>query len=416
MVSGSHGKAFKAEGELGAMAHLLCTGCGCRFEEDRVLYTCPECGSLLEVGYEELAPLGDSTLSLSESVWKYREFLPVERRVSLDEGGTPLYEAGQLGGWVGVDSLHVKHEGMNPSGSFKDRGMTVGVSKALELGMSKLACASTGNTSASLAVYGAKSGLGALVLLPENKVAIGKVSQALLHGAKVVAIGGNFDDALRLVREVCSSDSVYLLNSVNPFRLEGQKTVAFESVAQLGGAPDRFVFPVGNAGNISAAYKGLDEWNRVGMLEEVPRMTGVQTDGARPLVDAFEKGRDDVAPEAAPETIATAIRIGDPVNAPKALKAIRSSGGTVLSVSDEEVVEAQRKLAALEGIGVEPASAAGVAGLKKLVEQGAVDRDEEVVCVATGHLLKDPEEAVEISPEPVRVSADADEVKRILDL
>ncbi|MBS1263396.1 MAG: Threonine synthase [Methanonatronarchaeales archaeon] len=397
------------------MAFLRCTGCDGVFDADRPLHTCPECDSLLEVRYGELPALDLSDPS-PESVWRYRDHLPVEPLVTLDEGGTPLYSAEGLAEWVGLENLHVKHEGMNPTGSFKDRGMTVGVSKALQLGVPRIACASTGNTSAAMAAYGARAGVDSYVLLPAGKVALGKVSQALIHGARVVAVRGNFDDALRLVREVCSSDEMYLLNSVNPFRLEGQKTVAFESVSELGKAPDRFVFPVGNAGNISAAFKGLREWLDLGMIEELPRMTGVQTEGARPLVDAYESGADDVTPETDPETLATAIRIGNPVNGRRALQAIRESGGTALAVTDDETVEAQRKLASLEGIGAEPASAASVAGLKKMVERGVVETDETVVCVATGNLLKDPEEAVEVSPAPVETAAELGAVKHAVGL
>ncbi len=290
--------------------------------------------------------------------------------------------------------------------------MTVGVSKALELGMKTVACASTGNTSASLAIYGAKAGIPAVVLLPEGKVALGKVAQALMHGGKVLSIRGNFDDALVLVRKLCDEENFYLLNSVNPYRLEGQKTIGFEIVDQLGiRVPDRVVLPVGNAGNITAIYKGFKEFMKLGVTDSVPKMTGIQTAGASPIVNAIKSGADKITPVKNPETVATAIRIGDPVNARKALIAIRESNGTAETVTDEELLTAQKDLAQLEGIGVEPASATSVAGLKKLVDAGVIGRDETVVCVTTGHLLKDPETAIDNCAEPIVVDATIEAIR-----
>jgi threonine synthase len=306
----------------------------------------------------------------------------------------------------------VKHEGMNPTGSFKDRGMTVGVSKALELGMSTVACASTGNTSAALAIYGAKAGIPVVVLLPEGKVALGKIAQALMHGAKVLSIRGNFDDALALVRILCIQKKIYLLNSINPYRLEGQKTIGFEIADQLGfKVPDRIVLPVGNAGNITAIYKGFKEFEKLGITDSLPKMTGIQAEGANPIVRAIKSGAPEITPEDKPETVASAIRIGNPVNAKKALSAIRESGGTAESVTDEEILAAQKDLARLEGIGVEPASAASVAGLKKLVEMGTVGRDEIVVCITTGHLLKDPQTVIDCCEKPIVVDADIKSIR-----
>jgi threonine synthase len=341
------------------------------------------------------------------SVWRYRELLPVHiRPVTLQEGGTPLYHLKRLGEEMGLFHLYAKHEGMNPSGSFKDRGMTVGVSMALQLDMKSVACASTGNTSASLAVYAAKAGIPAVVLLPAGKVALGKVAQALMHGARVISVRGNFDRALEMVHELCLSHGLYLLNSINPYRLEGQKTIGFEAVDQLGGVPDRFVLPVGNAGNISAVYKGLLELRDLGFIDRLPMMTGIQAVGSSPVVRAIRENLPEVIPELHPETVATAIRIGAPVNAEKALVAIRKTGGLAESVTDEEILRTQRDLARKEGIGVEPASAASVAGVRKLVESGAIDRSERIVCVVTGHLLKDPDTVIRQCEPPTEIDAD----------
>jgi len=284
--------------------------------------------------------------------------------------------------------------------------MTVGVSMALQLGKTSVACASTGNTSASLAAYAAKANIPAVVLLPAGKVALGKVAQALMHGARVLSIRGNFDRALEMVHELCLTHGLYLLNSVNPFRLEGQKTIGFEALDQLGEVPDRMVLPVGNAGNISAVYKGFTELVSLGMMDRIPMMTGIQAAGSSPGVRAIHGGLPEVIPERNPETVATAIRIGAPVNAEKALAAIRKTRGTAESVTDDEILSMQRDLARKEGIGVEPASAASVAGVKRLREMGAIDRDEKIVCVVTGHLLKDPETVIRQCEPPLEIDAD----------
>ncbi|MHC1576687.1 MAG: threonine synthase [Methanosarcinaceae archaeon] len=397
------------------MYHLECIECGKTYSKTDVLYTC-ECGGLLDVIYDYSTIKLDMDVlkTVCPSVWKYKELLPIEQEpVSIQEGGTPLYKCDRLAEKIGVRSLYVKHEGMNPTGSFKDRGMTVGVSKAIELGMKTVACASTGNTSAALAIYGAKAGIPAVVLLPEGKVALGKVAQALMHGAKVLSVRGNFDEALDLVRKLCDEERIYLLNSINPYRLEGQKTIGFEIVDQLGfNVPDRIVLPVGNAGNITAIYKGFKEFMKLGITDRVPKMTGIQTEGACPIVKAVRERADDIIPEKDPETIATAIRIGNPVNARKALKAIYESDGTADSVTDDELVQAQKWLAQMEGIGVEPASATSVAGLKKLVDSGVIGHDETVVCVTTGHLLKDPEEVISVSAEPIVVDATIEAIRK----
>jgi threonine synthase len=399
------------------MYRLVCVHCGAVYTPDQILYNCRSCGHLLAVQYDlDTISVDRNTWNQRPlSVWRYRELLPVTGEpVTLQEGGTPLYHLKKLGEEMGLPHLYAKHEGMNPSGSFKDRGMTVGVSMAIQLGMKSVACASTGNTSASLAVYGAKAGIPAVVLLPAGKVAIGKVAQALMHGAKVISIRGNFDRALEMVHELCLSEGIYLLNSINPYRLEGQKTIGFEVVDQLGEVPDRFVLPVGNAGNISAVYKGLREMESLGFIDRLPMMTGIQAAGSAPVVRAIREGLPIVEAEMAPETVATAIRIGAPVNAEKALVAIRETGGTAESVTDEEILCMQRDLARKEGIGVEPASAASVAGIRKLAEQGMLDRDETIVCVVTGHLLKDPESVIRQCEPPIEIDADLQSLLAVL--
>jgi len=296
--------------------------------------------------------------------------------------------------------------------------MTVGVSRALELGARGVICASTGNTSASLAAYSARAGLDCLVVVPAGKIALGKLAQAMMYGAKVVAVNGNFDDALSLVMDACTKLGLYLLNSVNAYRLEGQKTIGFELIEQRGWRlPDWIVLPVGNAGNISAIWKGVKELRRLGIIDEAPRMAGVQAEGAAPIANAVKQGwLEDETIEFVdkPETIATAIRIGRPVNWKKALRAIRESKGTAVAVSDSEIVEAQKLLARLEGVFVEPASAASIAGLRRLLEEGIIDRDESVVCITTGHGLKDPEEAIRVCEKPLEIEPRLSELEAIL--
>ena len=392
---------------------LKCLECGSVYEKED-LYTC-NCGGLLEVSVDLSSVDLDFKLDGKDlMVWKYKCLLPVKiNPVTLNEGGTPLYRARKLEEMTGVKNVYIKHEGMNPSGSFKDRGMTVGVTKAIELNKKAVACASTGNTSASMAMYAARAGIRAYILLPAGKVAIGKIAQALMHGAKVIGIEGNFDEALKLIREVCKLKGFYLLNSVNPFRLEGQKTIAYEIVDKIG-VPDRVVVPVGNAGNISAIYKGFREFLELDLTDSIPKMTGVQAEGANPIYVAVKNKRNNIEPISNPETVATAIRIGNPVNARKALKAIYESNGTAVQVSDREILEAQKILAVKEGIEVEPASAASVAGLIKLAKKEEVERNETVVCVVTGHLLKDPETVIKVCGEPIKVPAKIEAVEKVL--
>ncbi|MCL7418286.1 MAG: threonine synthase [Halalkalicoccus sp.] len=371
-----------------------------------------DAGALLEVRYAEYPTFESFS---GTGVWRYADALPVSREVTIEEGATPLYEVPRLEDEIGVRSLRVKHEGMNPTGSFKDRGMTVGVGVARRLGVDRLACASTGNTSAALAAYGGRAGMETLVLLPAGKVAAGKIAQASLHGARILEVDGNFDTCLDIVQDLAERGEAFLLNSLNPFRLEGQKTIGFEILArhreEYGEFPDRIVLPVGNAGNTAALYKAFRELVASGALaeSEVPKLTGVQAEGAAPMVEAIENGWSEVERWEDVETRATAIRIGNPVNAPKALPGIRATGGTAVAVSDEEITDAQRALAG-EGVGVEPASAASVAGLRKLRENGVVGSDERVVCLTTGHLLKDPDAAANAGVEPEPVPGDTEGV------
>jgi threonine synthase len=320
-------------------------------------------------------------------VERYRAFLPVTAAtpaVSLGEGLTPLVHLRRLGRRLGLANLHAKVEGQNPTGSFKDRGMVVAVAKAVEGGARAIICASTGNTSASAAAYGAAHGLEVVVVLPAGKIAAGKLLQAIVAGARVVAIDGNFDAALRVVRALSEQDDhpVTLVNSVNPFRLEGQKTAAFEVCDDLGRAPDILAIPVGNAGNISAYWAGFREYAAAGLSSAPPRMYGFQAEGAAPLV----LGR----PVETPETVATAIRIGNPASWDKAIAARDESGGRIDAVSDDEILAAWRSLAEEEGIFCEPSSAAGVAGIARLAGAGQIAADATIVCVLTGTGLKDP--------------------------
>lgn len=394
---------------------MKCISCGEEYNVDEIIYTCKKCDSTLEVVCSPDVSR-DIFNCRKSTMWKYKEFLPVDESkiVTLGEGGTPFCRCEKLGDELGID-LYVKVEGSNPTGSFKDRGMSVGITKAVELGVNTVGCASTGNTSASLAAYAARAGKRCVVLLPAGKVALGKLAQAMFHGAEVISIRGNFDEALETVTSLALEGQLYLLNSVNPYRLEGQKTIGFEIVDDLGWkSPDRIILPVGNAGNISAIWKGIKEFNEAGFMDEVPMMTGIQAEGAAPIVNAVRGGKKTVEPVSDPETIATAIRIGAPVSAQKALRAIYESNGFAETVTDDEILSAQKMLARTEGIGVEPASAASIAGLLKLVNSGEVDKGEQVVCIVTGHLLKDPNTAINACVEPLEIDADVKTLSKII--
>jgi threonine synthase len=339
----------------------------------------------------------------------YRKFLPVTDKtpvVSLKEGNTPLIYACHISSLIGKDvEVYLKYEGINPTGSFKDRGMTLAISKALEEGSKVVMCASTGNTSASAACYAARAGLKCIVLIPEGAIALGKLSQALIHGAKVIAIKGNFDEALELVREITKSHPITLVNSLNPYRIEGQKTGSFEICDALGDAPDFHAIPVGNAGNITAYWKGYKEYKNARISKLLPKMLGFQAEGAAPIVLGH--------PVKDPHTIATAIKIGNPASWKGAERARDESGGLIDTVTDDEILAAYKLLASKEGVFVEPASAASVAGVLKLVKNGFFNRQTgkpanrqtiKIVCVLTGHGLKDPDRAIAIVEKPIALA------------
>jgi len=373
---------------------LQCFECESRQRTENTSFRCEKCGGLLEVKFN-LSGRSPNWKNRSLSVWKYKELLPIDHQesiISLGEGGTGLHHCKRLGKKLGLKRLYVKNEGENPTGSFKDRGMTVAVSKAIEKHRRRVICASTGNTSASLAAYSAKAGLDCIVFIPKGKIAPGKMIQVIMHGARIVEVDGDFDKALEIVvKLVADRKDLYLMNSVNPYRLEGQKTLGFEIHDQLDGqSPDAVFLPVGNGGNISAVWKGFNELQQLGLSRDKPRMIGIQAAKAAPIVHAIRNHASRVLPVAKAETIATAIRIGSPVNWPKVLRAIRDSNGTAETVTDIQILNAQTQLARDEGIFVEPASAASIAGLEKMVEDKKIDRNDTIVCVTTGHGLKDP--------------------------
>jgi len=341
---------------------------------------------------------------------EYRDRLPVTEAtpvISLREGGTPLVRANVVSERTGCD-VWLKVEGANPTGSFKDRGMTMAISRAAEEGAQAVICASTGNTSASAAAYAVRAGMVCAVLVPQGKIALGKLSQALAHGARLLQVDGNFDDCLNLARDLSDQYPVALVNSVNPARIEGQKTAAFEIVDQLGNAPDIHALPVGNAGNITAYWRGYREYADDGVSTRRPRMWGFQAAGAAPIV------RGEVVPK--PSTVATAIRIGNPASWQFALDARDESGGLIDAVTDREILAAYRLLASQEGVFVEPASASGVAGLLKKKSEGLLDDGQTVVCTVTGHGLKDPDWAIAGAPQPVTVAAEAHAAASLLGL
>ena len=343
-------------------------------------------------------------------IHKYREYLPVTEKtpiITLKEGNTPLIRADNLSEAIGGKlEIHLKCEGFNPTGSFKDRGMTVALSKAVEEGSRAVLCASTGNTSASAAAYSARAKLDCVVLIPEGAIALGKLSQALVHGAKVVAVQGNFDDALTLAKIITGKYPITLVNSLNPYRIEGQKTGAFEICDALGKSPDYHAIPVGNAGNITSYWKGYKEYKSAGVINSLPKMLGFQASGAAPIVMGH--------PVKEPKTIATAIKIGNPASWKFAEAARDESGGLIDTVTDDEILEAYRMLARLEGIFVEPASAASVAGVIKLNRAGYFHRGDCIVCILTGHGLKDPDCAIAMSERPVSVPATEEAVVELL--
>jgi threonine synthase len=380
-----------------------CISCESEFDLDARMYVCSSCGDLLDI--ERAGPLAAEPEKLRavwlerlksrdardrSGVWRFREVLPFGDDVavvSLGEGNTPLYDAPRSAEYCGLTALKLKHQGNNPTGSFKDTGMTVAVTQALKLGMRLVACASTGNTAASLAAYAARARLACAILVPEGQVSDAKLAQALDYGAKVLEIEGNFDVCMRVIKELAEQSSLYLVNSINPFRIEGQKTVAFELVEQLGWEPpDHLVVPGGNLGNSSAFGKGFRELLNHKLTLKQTRISVIQAEGAAPFA-RFYDSREFVV-EKHPHTLATAIKIGAPVSWKKASRAVQETGGCVITVSEQEIADAKAMIGR-DGIGCEPASATTVAGIRKLVSDGFIKKDERVVAVLTGHLLKD---------------------------
>ena len=430
------------------LAELACfeQKCGARFEITEALYNCPKCGSLLEVrlsgsadtaGWKQIwrdrrtcnGPLDQS------GVWRYRELLPFDdkdRIVSLREGNTPLLDGPRAAEYGGLDRLTFKHQGFNPTGSFKDNGMTCGVAQALRLNRTRVACVSTGNTSASMAAYASAAGLDSIVFIPHGNISYGKLAQALEYGARTLEVEANFDQILALVRALADRLNIYLLNSINPFRIEGQKTIIFEMLDQRDwNPPDWIVLPGGNLGNVSAFGKALRELRAFGFIRKMPRLAVIQAEGAAPFYDLFVQ-RGEFRSVAEPKTLATAIRIGDPVSWPKALQEVSASDGVVEKVSEQEIADAKAIIGRC-GIGCEPASAATLAGIRKLTAARVIRSSDDVVAVLTGNLLKDPDYiyryhtgklqdpegkllASRFANRPVRAPNDADEIAKILEL
>ena len=391
-----------------ARAELVCfqPACRARFAITDVLYNCTRCGGLLEVIYTGARPDATTLRRLfcerrtsntpldASGVWRYRELIPFlddyAHVVTLREGNTPLLDAPLAARYGGLERIAFKHQGFNPTGSFKDNGMTCGAAQARRLGMRRVACVSTGNTSASMAAYAAAAGLEALIFLPHGNISFGKLAQALEYAARTFQVEANFDQILALVRVLAERLGIYLLNSINPFRIEGQKSIIFELLDQREWrAPDWIVLPGGNLGNTSAFGKALREARELGLIDRMPRLAVIQAEGAAPFYELFHQGGEFQA-VAKPETLATAIRIGDPVSWPKALQEVRASKGVVEKVTEQEIADAKAQIGRA-GIGCEPASAATLAGIRKLTAAGVMERGADVVAVLTGNLLKDPD-------------------------
>ncbi len=433
------------------LQRCIAPDCDAEYQLNDRLYVCSRCGGLLDV--ERANDSADDPTALRElwrarlsshdprdrsGVWRFREFLPFDQQteiVSLGEGNTPLYDAPRSASYCRLQRLRMKHQGNNPTGSFKDTGMTAAVTQARKLGARLVMCASTGNTAASLAAYAARANLTCAIIVPSGQVSHAKLAQALDYGAKVLEIEGNFDSCMSVIRELAEDKSVYLVNSINPFRIEGQKTVAFELAEQLEWrVPDHLILPGGNLGNSSAFGKGFRELLESGLIDRQPRITVVQATGAAPFARYFNEHTDDDADlvnEQHPKTLASAIKIGAPVSWRKALRAVRETGGNVITVTEQEIADA-KAIVGRDGIGCEPASATTVAGIRKLVGEGQIKDDESVVAVLTGHVLKDADYVMQYhagtlkAPDgtqirgsfgntPVRVEATREALARVLE-
>lgn len=400
--------------------------CGQTYDLDTPIYTCTICQGLLDITWTEqqkqdpdrLRSLWSNRKTSNDprdqsGVWRFREILPFEQNsavVSLKEGNTPLYHGPKSAAYCQLDSLQLKHQGANPTGSFKDTGMTVAVTQACVLGARLVACASTGNTAASLAAYAARADLPCAILVPIGQVSHAKLAQALDYGARVLEIEGNFDSCMRLIRELSEDGSLYLVNSINPFRIEGQKTVAFELAEQLEwDVPDHLVVPGGNLGNSSAFGKGFRELLALGLIKRMPRISVVQAAGASPFAKFFAAHQHSVnlqfVDEPNPRTLASAIKIGAPVSWKKALRAVEETKGTVLTVTEQEIADAKAVIGT-EGIGCEPASATTVAGIRRMRNEGFIKTDEKVVAVLTGHVLKDTDYVIDYHNNSLRAGSD----------
>lgn len=396
-------------------SHLQCVRCGKEFDINEVRYNC-DCGGILDlvrdfsnVDGRELKALwekrwGTKNGIYSSGVWRYKELIfdvPDEYVVTRQEGNTRLYNAGKAAEYAGIKNFKLKHEGENPTGSFKDRGMTCGVTAAKFYGARTVACASTGNTSASMASYADVAGMKSIIFIPDGKIAYGKLAQALAFGGKTLQIKGNFDDAMELVQKVCKELNIYLLNSINPFRIEGQKAIGFEILQQLDWqVPDWFVIPGGNLGNNSALTKGLEELYTLGIIDRIPRVAVIQAAGSAPLSHMW-KNHTPYQRVMDPETIATAIKIGNPVSWEKSLRGLKWCNGVVEDVTEQEIMDAKAWVDA-SGIGAEPASCCSVAGAKKLVDNGVIKPDESVVGILTGNVLKDPDAVIGYHKDELR--------------
>jgi threonine synthase len=399
----------------GAEQRCIDPACAARFELNERLYVCPRCGGLLDVVLQAYASTDPEWLRAAwtqrlasfdprdrSGVWRYRELLPFAANapiVTLSEGNTPLYDAPVSAAYCLLDALTLKHQGCNPTGSFKDTGMTTAVTQALILGARTVVCASTGNTAASLAAYAARAKIQCAILVPRGQVSDAKLAQSLDYGAAVLELDGNFDDAMRVIRELAEDESIYLVNSINPFRIEGQKTVAVELLHQREWrVPDHVVVPGGNLGNSSALGKGFKELKDLGLIDCLPRLSVVQAEGAAPFASLFGSQSDVLTPIEHPQTLATAIKIGAPVSWKKALRAVLETGGSVLSVSEQEIADA-KAIIGRDGVGCEPASATTVAGIKRLAARGVIGLADDVVAVLTGHILKDTDYAINYHQE-----------------
>ncbi len=427
----------------GAESVQRCAGCGLQLRETDAAPACPSCGSLLEVLHGRPVDASGTVMSgealrasfaqhccarpigHASGVWRFQQVVMPAAGTAITshpEGNTPLLARRALATYTGVEGLLIKHEGHNPTGSFKDRGMTVGVTQAVRIGATAVACASTGNTSAALASYAAQAGIPGLVFVPAGKIAMGKLAQTLAYGARTLLVRGDFDQCLRLAQDASRELGIYLLNSINPWRVEGQKTIVLEMLQQLGwDAPDFIVLPAGNLGNTAAFGKALREAYALGLIDRMPRIVSVQAAGAAPFARSFSEGFATRYTVAA-ETIATAIRIGDPASWERGVRAIRETNGVVLSCTDDEIIDAKVAIDAA-GVGCEPASAASVAGVRKLVARGVIKSGDRVVAVLTGHVLKDPGMLVELHQErpdfaaanrPVEIDAEVSAVARVL--